>query len=126
MPKPAKLGVVVAKPQPRRDHDAHFRCTESEWETMYARMRTLGYTNFSSYARSVLTQGFVPVVREYVPSRRLIYEINKIGVNINQIARHVNTEKRLEFMEIEALIELMQELQALVVAENYGHGIRED
>jgi len=41
----------------------------------------------------------------------LIYELKKIGTNINQIAKHVNTEKVIDRAALDALIEIQRELK---------------
>ena len=65
-----------------RDRDIHFMATRQEYEQM--KRQTL-----SSYLIELGTSGFVLNV-DYTGLNNLCYEIHKIGVNINQIAHHVN------------------------------------
>lgn len=46
--------------------------------------------------------------------RKLLYEVNKIGVNINQIARYCNKYREVDCEVLAQLIEIRRELKALV------------
>jgi uncharacterized protein YfaT (DUF1175 family) len=57
---------------------------------------------FSNYARAkILNQKIKSKI-----TNDLIYEVSKIGNNLNQIAKYVNTEKALDFRVLEKLIEI--------------------
>lgn len=45
--------------------------------------------------------------------RRLAYELNRIGVNLNQIARKVNKDKGIDLLTLEALLRIEKELELL-------------
>jgi predicted DNA-binding protein len=45
--------------------------------------------------------------------KRLLYEINKIGHNLNQIAKHVNTKKAVDRVVAEELIQIKTLLKKL-------------
>jgi hypothetical protein len=64
---------------------------------------------FSNYARAkILNQKIKSKI-----TNDLIYEIAKIGNNLNQIAKYVNTEKALDFRVLEKLIEIEKHLENL-------------
>ena len=46
--------------------------------------------------------------------RKLLYEVNKIGVNLNQIARYCNKYREVDCEVLAQLIEIKRELKALV------------
>lgn len=47
------------------------------------------HENFAAYARKMLIDGYVAKV-DYSELKTVTAEIEKIGVNVNQIAKHVN------------------------------------
>jgi len=65
--------------------------TRQEYEQMKRQMELAGHKTLSSYLIELGTSGFVLKV-DYTGLDNLCYEIHKIGVNINQIAHHVNAQ----------------------------------
>lgn len=67
------------------------RCpvTEQERDLIYQKMAQIPTTNFSAYARKMLIDGYVIQV-DYSELKAVTAEIQKIGVNVNQIAKRVN------------------------------------
>jgi hypothetical protein len=64
---------------------------------------------FSEFARAkILNQKIKSKITD-----DLIYEVSKIGNNLNQIAKYVNTEKALDFRVLEKLIEIEKHLENL-------------
>lgn len=72
-----------------RDRDIHFMATQQEYEQMKKQMELAGHSTLSGYLIELGTNGYVLNV-DYTGLDNLCYEIHKIGVNINQIAHHVN------------------------------------
>ncbi len=99
--------------------------TEIEHERLTRLAKIAGYSR-SSYMRSLL-RGLVP---KPAPSRELIgfiYELNKIGVNINQIAKVANmTGSVMErdyaenYKELKALMDQIKE-ELLKPEKRYGN-----
>ena len=64
---------------------------------------------FSNFARAkILNQKIKSKI-----TNDLIYEVSKIGNNLNQISKYVNTEKALDFQVLEKLIEIEKHLESL-------------
>ena len=73
----------------KKDKGIYIKCTEEEKMQIRENALRIGTTNVSNYARKMLLDGKVikldlGVLKDYV------YEIGKIGTNINQIARNAN------------------------------------
>ena len=64
---------------------------KEELELIDKKMKILEIDNFSAYCRKMLIDGYV-IKKDYASLKELIYEINKIGNNINQIAKNVNVD----------------------------------
>ena len=46
-------------------------------------------------------------------NQRLVYELNRIGLNLNQIAKHCNSKKIVDKLILEELIQIEKQLQGL-------------
>ena len=62
---------------------------EQELSLIRHKMNQLGTRNFGAYARKMLIDGYIVHI-DTGPVRAQTAELQKIGVNINQIARSVN------------------------------------
>ena len=63
-------------------------------------VRTLGTKNFSAYARKMLIDGYIVHI-DTGPVRAQTAELQKIGVNINQIARRINSTGTVYAQDLE-------------------------
>ena len=91
----------------KRDIQKFFRVNEEEDKMIKEKMKQLGTDNFGAYARKMLIDGYV-VKTDYTTIKNLIKEINKIGVNINQIAKRVNTTSIIYKDDVEDLKSLLE------------------
>ena len=65
--------------------------------------------SFSNFARAkILNQKIKSKI-----TNDLIYEVSKIGNNLNQIAKYVNTQKALDLQILEKLVEIEKHLESL-------------
>lgn len=110
------------------EKDRQFRAREEEIrikvtkeEKQYAKEKALscGLT-MSEYFRRIMKDGLI-VKLETFNIKELSNELNKIGTNINQIAKHVN-EKGGEYdrQDIDNLISEFQEMQSLIYEKVLG------
>lgn len=63
--------------------------SEEELEIVYKKMQEIGTDNYSAFCRKMTVDGYV-IKQDFTDIKKLIFEINKIGTNINQIAKIVN------------------------------------
>ena len=61
---------------------------ENEKNLIEEKMKILGTHNFGAYARKMLIDGYIIKV-DYSEQRKLAAEVNKIGININQICKQL-------------------------------------
>ncbi|CAM3517097.1 plasmid mobilization relaxosome protein MobC [Streptococcus pluranimalium] len=85
------------------------RVNEDEQRRVKEQMAKAGIDNFSTFARLMLTTGQVKVIHfeEVIALRK---ELNRIGVNINQIAKVANTD---EMITEEAMTSLNHQLETI-------------
>lgn len=64
--------------------------TPQEEKLIEHKMKQLGTRNFGAYARKMLIDGYIIKV-DYTEHRKLAAAINKVGSNINNICRRINS-----------------------------------
>ncbi len=76
------------------------------------KMKLLHTGNFSAYARKMLIDGYIINV-DYSDIKVQTAEIQKIGVNVNQIAKRVNTTGMVYAQDIEDIRGALNEIWRL-------------
>ena len=95
-----------------RNNPAFLWLTEDEKALIYQKMRQTGTDNFSAYARKMLIDGYV-IQLDYSDVKKMTAEIQKIGVNINQIARRVNATSTVYEADIQEIKERLAQIWQL-------------
>ena len=89
--------------------------SEEEYNNIQIKMKQSGITNFSQYTRKMLIDGYVISIKNTNDLLQLIYEINKIGVNINQLTKLANENRAISKSVINNIVTKQEELQNLIV-----------
>ncbi|WZL79886.1 plasmid mobilization relaxosome protein MobC [Eubacteriales bacterium mix99] len=89
------------------------RVTPEEKALIQKKMQQFGTENFSRYARKMLIDGYVIHV-DLSQFQMLAGEVNKVGININQIAKTVNASGMTYPDEMEHLKEMVNEIWRLL------------
>ena len=74
--------------------------TAQEREMIEQKMQQMGTRCFSTYARKMLIDGYVIKI-DYSDIKDMTAELQKIGTNINQIAKRVNATGEIYAQDIE-------------------------
>ena len=90
--------------------------TEKEYNSIKIKMKQFGTEKFSIYARKMLIDGYVISINNIYEFKKLVYEVNKIGVNINQLTKLANENKSISKSIINSIIKKQEEIQQLVNA----------
>ena len=80
-----------------------FRVTEAERDMIFAKMALLGTNNLAAYMRKIAIDGYI-ISTDYSDLKAVAAEMQKIGVNINQITRRINSTSRIyehDFVEMQ-------------------------
>ena len=100
----------------KRNRKIIFRLTNKEFKTIEERMQIYGIKKISNYLRIMIFPKEYKNKIRLSKEDKLLFEINKIGVNINQIAKRINannlTELRTE--ELKYLISVDASLRSLL------------
>ena len=89
------------------------RLTEEEARFISTKVSESGMTNFNSFARIMLIMGEVKILN-FEELKELRQAINRIGVNVNQIAKKVNEDDQVSLNELSQILELQKYLKDTV------------
>ena len=89
------------------------RVTPQENALIKQRMAHHNFSNFNTYARDMLLTGEVVTV-DYSELIKLRTEINRIGTNINQLAKYVNTTEEITLENFQNLQASLAEVKRLM------------
>lgn len=102
-----------------RNKQMNIRMTNDEYQKVEEKAK---YCNLSvsDYVRQQAVNGAI-IKMETLDVRELSNELNRIGVNINQIAKHVNEKGgAYDKEDINALVNEFQNMQELIFNRLYG------
>ena len=91
---------------------------EQELSVVRHKMNQLGTRNFGAYARKMLIDGYIVHI-DTGPVRAQTAELQKIGVNINQIARRINSTGTVyaqDLEDIKGALALIWQLQRSILS----------
>ena len=93
----------------KRTVQIKFRVTEAERDLILEKMKLVPTRNMEAYLRKMAIDGYI-VNTDTTPLKKQYEEMHKIGVNINQIAKKVNSTGDLYPEEKQELKEMVKEL----------------
>jgi hypothetical protein len=86
-----------------------FRVTEAERELIVEKMRLLHTDNMAAYLRKMAIDGYI-IVTDFAAVKEMTAQIQKVGVNVNQIAHRVNATGTVYAADIEMIKEAQAEI----------------
>jgi SepF-like predicted cell division protein (DUF552 family) len=95
-----------------RDVMVRFRVTEEEHALILEKMRLLGTENLAAYLRKMAIDGYI-IVTDFAAVKEMTAQIQKVGVNVNQIAHRVNAGGTIYAADIEGIKEAQAEIWRL-------------
>lgn len=85
---------------------------EQERALIEEKMKLIPTSNFSAYARKMLIDGYIIQV-DHTDIKAMTAEIQKIGVNVNQIAKRVNATGSVYQEDIDEIKGVLNEIWRL-------------
>lgn len=89
------------------------RLTPEEDRQIKTAMSQMGVPSFQYYAKNQLVQGKVVQI-DFSELKDLRVAINRVGTNINQIAKHANENQSVTPEEVAQVIDYLSELKEMV------------
>ena len=96
----------------KRTVQVKFRVTEAERDLILEKMKLIPTNNMAAYLRKIAIDGYIVQV-DHSDIKAMTAEIQKIGVNINQIARRVNSMGSVYQEDIDELKGALDEIWRL-------------
>lgn len=113
--KKSEEGIIFLNNREKRKRmiQKKIRLTEEEARFISTKVAESGMTNFNAFARIMLIMGEVKILN-FEELKELRKEINRIGVNINQVAKKVNEDDQASLNELSQILELQKHLKDTV------------
>ena len=96
----------------KRTVQVKFRVTEAERDLILEKMKLIPTNNMAAYLRKIAIDGYIVQV-DHSDIKAMTAEIQKIGVNINQVARRVNSTGSVYQEDIDELKGALDEIWRL-------------
>jgi Arc/MetJ-type ribon-helix-helix transcriptional regulator len=96
-----------------------FRLTPSEKKKLDNLVSEYQVKNVSDFIRQVILTGKFKTTKQAQNYEKFLYEINKIGVNLNQIARLCNTRGSVDAKILKVLAKMEEKLDLLLEIEEF-------
>ena len=96
-----------------REIQMKFYVTAEEKELIQKRMGVVKISNLGAYLRKQAINGYCINV-DMTMFKMLADEVNKIGVNVNQVAKKINSDKDVSGEDILQMKEMMNEVWQLL------------
>ncbi|WP_461632557.1 plasmid mobilization protein [Labilibaculum euxinus] len=109
------------------DEGVRIRLTQLEKRILLKRCKEEGYRTMSDFCRAKLVKKReirkIEVSKDFVRiTKKLDYQLNKIGVNLNQVSKNINAQQVHQFgpSDREVFLKILQELRnCFSVLQNY-------
>lgn len=99
-----------------RHKEQKVRFTEDEYNYILSKMADSRIKKFQHFALMMLIQGEVSFT-DYTELKQLVYEVRKIGTNINQVVRLANQFDDISETDVRDLTKALTKLTDLVESE---------
>ncbi|MBC1501244.1 MobC family plasmid mobilization relaxosome protein [Listeria weihenstephanensis] len=96
----------------KREIQLKFRVSEEEKKFIDIKMKEANISNREAYLRKMAIDGTI-ITSNFEETKKMIFELNKIGTNINQIAHIANSNGEVSKQEIYELKEMMKQIWQL-------------
>ena len=96
----------------KRTVQVKFRVTEAERDLILEKMKLVPTSNMAAYLRKIAIDGYIIQV-DHTDIKAMTAEIQKIGVNVNQIARRINATGNAYKEDIEEIKGVLAEIWRL-------------
>ncbi|NLD50728.1 MAG: MobC family plasmid mobilization relaxosome protein [Clostridiaceae bacterium] len=92
-----------------RDIELKVFLSEEENELLLKKIERAGTRNKSAYVRKMILDGMI-IKTDFKILKELSYEINKIGININQITKQLNEMQNICSEDIKNIKNMLQSI----------------
>ena len=96
----------------KRTVQLKFRVTEVERDLLLEKMKLIPTRNMAAYLRKIASDGYIIQI-DHSDIKAMTAEIQKIGVNVNQIARRVNSTGSVYQEDIDEIKGVLNEIWRL-------------
>ena len=95
-----------------RKNKLEFYVSEEEKAFIYAKMKAAKISNLSAYLRKIAIDGKIEI-KDLSELKNMNYNLHKIGVNINQIAKRINETNAVYKSDVKDVMKKQNEIWEL-------------
>src|SRR5699024_8511204 len=96
-----------------RNNRVYFYLSDEELSKLNDRLEYYNSNNRSEFIRNSVLNNYI-IINDDTNLRELVYEVNRIGNNINQLKKLANQNKEIQSEEIDELKKQVEEIRTLV------------
>lgn len=96
-----------------RNNRVYFYLSDEELSKLNDRLEHYNSSNRSEFIRDSVLNNYI-IINDDTNLRELVYEVNRIGNNINQLTKLANQNKEIQSEEIKWLKKQVEEIRSLV------------
>jgi len=86
----------------KRNNPMILRLSDEELDLLHQKMDEAGIRNREAYLRKMALDGYI-IKQDFSAVRAVVYELNKIGTNLNQLTKIANTYGDVYLSEIKSI-----------------------
>lgn len=108
--------TTTKKEEEKKTELIKFRTTKNEKTFIEELAKLNGYeNNLSDFVRkSVINPMLIPQKTNFKKSKEMVYEINKIGVNLHMITKHCNKFQSVDLEVLQAVMLIQEQLNEVL------------
>jgi DNA-binding HxlR family transcriptional regulator len=102
----------------KRDVPQLFFISKDEERLILEKMEEAGIKNKSAYLRKMALDGYI-IKQDFTSVKEAVYELNKIGVNLNQMTKTANTYGDVYLSELKSIREGIEKIWQQLLSKVY-------
>lgn len=107
------MATILKDTERKRNNRLVFDLSDEELNQLNERLKKYPSGNRSEFIRESILNNYI-IINDDTNLRELVYEVNRIGNNINQLTRLANQNKEVQSEEVGLLKEQVEEIRSLV------------
>lgn len=108
----------LMKKKRKRMIKQEFYISPNEEKLILEKMREAGIKNKSAYLRKMALDGYI-IKQDFTSVKEAVYELNKIGVNLNQMTKTANTYGDVYLSELKSIREGIEKIWQQLLSKVY-------
>lgn len=97
----------------KRNNSILLRLSDGELDLLHQKMNEAGIRNREAYIRKMILDGYI-IKQDFTAVKAVVFELNKIGINLNQMTKIANTYGEVYLSEIKTVKKNIEKIWQLL------------